>query len=358
MDDDGDGVLDSVDQRPLDASEAFDFDGDGIGDNADTDDDDDGYSDAEDAFPLNPLDWTDTDKDDVGDNTDAFGLDPGLQSLAVDDALGFVTDPSLLNCLTQSTQGMVRAQELTYLYCSYQDDRPPVLNLSGIEHFFMLEHIQLVQGAPVSLDPLAKLNALKLLEIGNVPGWQMRDFSPLKALYNLRDLSWDHADFIQADDYLVLERLHNLTAIGFGRSESMVNIEFLRQFPRLQRVGIQENAISDFSPIGDLEHLLHLNIYKQRTLQLLDVSFLRANRELLSFSTHMGIAGERVFLYLDKLKVFATGWSGSPDQPHQFSEYTNLDFLMNAVGLEQISVENYGLSDFLRLSSFPNLKKP
>ena len=43
MDDDGDGVLDSVDQRPLDASEAFDFDGDGIGDNADTDDDDDGY---------------------------------------------------------------------------------------------------------------------------------------------------------------------------------------------------------------------------------------------------------------------------------------------------------------------------
>ena len=50
-------------------------------------------------FPLNPLDWTDTDSDDVGDNTDAFGLDPGLQSLAVDDALGFVTDPSLSELL-------------------------------------------------------------------------------------------------------------------------------------------------------------------------------------------------------------------------------------------------------------------
>ena len=87
----------------------------------------------------------------------------------------------------------------------------------------MLEHIQLVQGAPVSLDPLAKLNALKLLEIGNVPGWQMRDFSPLKALYNLRDLSWDHADFIQADDYLVLERLHNLTEIGFGLITSSID---------------------------------------------------------------------------------------------------------------------------------------
>ena len=114
--------------------------------------------------------------------------------------------------------------------------------------------------------------------------------------------------------------------------------------------------ISDFSRIADLEFLQVLNIYEQGTQLPLDVSFLRANRELLSFGTHMGIAGERVFLYLNKLKVFSTGWSGSPDQPHQFSEYTNLDFLMNAVELEQISVENYGLSDFLRLSSFANLK--
>ena len=95
MDDDGDGVLDSVDQRPLDASEAFDFDGDGIGDNADTDDDDDGYSDAEDAFPLNPLDWTDTDNDGVGDNTDAFGLDENQQSLLVAEAVSEVVDETL-----------------------------------------------------------------------------------------------------------------------------------------------------------------------------------------------------------------------------------------------------------------------
>ncbi|MDC3331414.1 hypothetical protein OAV43_04365, partial [Pseudomonadales bacterium] len=92
MDDDGDGVLDSVDQRPLDASEAFDFDGDGIGDNADTDDDDDGYNDAVDAFSLNPFDWTDTDNDGVGDNTDAFGLDENQQSLLVAEAVSKVLD--------------------------------------------------------------------------------------------------------------------------------------------------------------------------------------------------------------------------------------------------------------------------
>ena len=103
----------------------------------------------------------------------------------------------------------------------------------------------------------------------------------------------------------------------------------------MKRVLIGYAKISDFSRIADLEFLQVLNIYEAGDSAPLDVSFLRGNRELLSFGTHMGIAGERVFLYLDKLKEFATGWSGSPDQPHQFSEYTNLDFLMNAVGARE-----------------------
>ena len=44
-DDDGDGVLDVDDAFPLDASETIDTDGDGIGNNADTDDDGDGVDD-------------------------------------------------------------------------------------------------------------------------------------------------------------------------------------------------------------------------------------------------------------------------------------------------------------------------
>ncbi|WP_111980221.1 tandem-95 repeat protein, partial [Algibacillus agarilyticus] len=51
-DDDGDGVNDSSDVFPLDASEYADYDEDGIGDNADQDDDNDGVNDTEDEFPY------------------------------------------------------------------------------------------------------------------------------------------------------------------------------------------------------------------------------------------------------------------------------------------------------------------
>ena len=58
-DDDGDGVLDTADAFPLDASETLDSDKDGVGDNAD-------------AFPLDASEQIDTDGDGVGNNADAF----------------------------------------------------------------------------------------------------------------------------------------------------------------------------------------------------------------------------------------------------------------------------------------------
>jgi hypothetical protein len=54
-DDDNDGVLDSDDAFPLDATESVDTDSDGIGNNADTDDDNDGILDSDDPFPLDAL---------------------------------------------------------------------------------------------------------------------------------------------------------------------------------------------------------------------------------------------------------------------------------------------------------------
>ena len=54
-DDDNDGVTDNLDEFPLDATEWSDFDGDGIGDNADSDDDNDGVSDL-----LDVNDYADT----------------------------------------------------------------------------------------------------------------------------------------------------------------------------------------------------------------------------------------------------------------------------------------------------------
>nr|ANV81116.1 hypothetical protein [uncultured Candidatus Thalassoarchaea sp.] len=83
-DDDGDGVLDSTDAFPYDPSETMDTDGDGLGDNADefpndaterVDSDGDGVGDNADVFPSDTTEWADTDGDGVGDNSDAFPND-------------------------------------------------------------------------------------------------------------------------------------------------------------------------------------------------------------------------------------------------------------------------------------------
>ena len=58
LDDDNDGVLDSDDVFPLDASESTDTDNDGIGNTADTDDDNDGISDIADTCPAGAINWT------------------------------------------------------------------------------------------------------------------------------------------------------------------------------------------------------------------------------------------------------------------------------------------------------------
>ena len=110
IDSDEDGVDDDDDAFPDDSTEWSDTDGDGVGDNADTDDDDDGWSDqdevvcgselldsgsvpadsdadgecdaldpdddddgvvdSDDAFPSNPTEWADTDGDGIGNNAD------------------------------------------------------------------------------------------------------------------------------------------------------------------------------------------------------------------------------------------------------------------------------------------------
>ena len=101
LDNDGDGVNDVEDVWPTDPSEAIDTDGDGIGNNADTDDDGDGVADASDAFPLDNSEAVDTDLDGIGNNADtdddgdgvadvfdAFPLDSSETTDADNDGLG------------------------------------------------------------------------------------------------------------------------------------------------------------------------------------------------------------------------------------------------------------------------------
>ena len=59
---DGDGYVDPVDALPNDSGEWRDTDGDGVGNNQDTDDDGDGVDDPDDIFPLDATESVDTDR--------------------------------------------------------------------------------------------------------------------------------------------------------------------------------------------------------------------------------------------------------------------------------------------------------
>ena len=92
-DDDGDGVLDTNDAFPLDASESEDTDGDGVGDSADPDLDNDGVLDTVDNCLYTPnADQLDTDADGIGNACDSDDDGDGFSDA---DEITCGTDPFL-----------------------------------------------------------------------------------------------------------------------------------------------------------------------------------------------------------------------------------------------------------------------
>jgi pimeloyl-ACP methyl ester carboxylesterase len=96
-DTDGDGVKNSEDVFPSDASEIKDSDEDGVGDNGDAfpddaseskDSDEDGVGDNEDVFPNDASESKDSDEDGVGDNEDAFPNDASESKDSDEDGVG------------------------------------------------------------------------------------------------------------------------------------------------------------------------------------------------------------------------------------------------------------------------------
>ena len=88
VDSDGDGFLDTVDVFPNDANESVDTDGDGMGDNADTDRDGDGIPNVQDTSPNDPLISGDLDGDGIDDLIDNDIDGDGIENDLDNDADG------------------------------------------------------------------------------------------------------------------------------------------------------------------------------------------------------------------------------------------------------------------------------
>lgn len=80
-DNDNDGIPDSSDTNPLENDANEDADGDGIPNQLDPDDDNDGVPDTEDAFPLDPTEQTDLNGNGIGDNSDTDDDGDGIADL-------------------------------------------------------------------------------------------------------------------------------------------------------------------------------------------------------------------------------------------------------------------------------------
>ena len=106
LDSDNDGVTDDVDVFPNDPNESSDLDGDGIGDNADTDRDGDGVNNDQDTFPDDGSESSDLDGDGIGDNADTDrdgdGVDNDQDSYPND---GTRTQLSAVEGVTTQQQG-------------------------------------------------------------------------------------------------------------------------------------------------------------------------------------------------------------------------------------------------------------
>ena len=128
-DDDGDGVLDTVDAFPLDANETLDTDLDGIGNNADPDDDNDGFTDEEElADGTNPLSRFSCRSDcfsfDVDESLEAQPLTDGL--LVIRHLFGFSGDS-----LTSGAVSSDASRDASDTIASYLTDADSQLDIDG-----------------------------------------------------------------------------------------------------------------------------------------------------------------------------------------------------------------------------------
>ena len=278
---DGDGIVDEADALPDDPTEWVDFDGDGIGDNADPDDDGDGVADADDAFPYDATEWDDADQDGVGDNADdevtdlspfrdvalraaveqALGTEAGAPITA--DDLSTLTSLSAWSRNIRNLHGLELASNLESLYLGNNEieDVAPLAGLARLSHLGL-------QGNRIDrVSPIAGMVGLRYLWLTDNP---LTDLSALGEFRQLQGL------YVGNDDREVpgasvlgeLTNLRALTAVNLG----IADLSALSGLTQLQILAVRDNPVADLSPLRDLPQLRSLDLAGTRVTDLSPLS--------------------------------------------------------------------------------------
>lgn len=311
---DGDGFVDPVDALPDDPGDWLDTDGDGRGDNADSDDDNDGVPDAEDAFARDATEWADADGDGVGDNSDADVVDlspfrdPALRA-RVEEALGKAPGAPIVDD---------DLAELTNLSISGAGIR----DLTGLELAMNLEELRLRASRISDLRPLSGLMRLRRLDVSsprNDRAGQIADLSPLSGLEALR---WLDADNNAIADLTPLSGLTGLESLSLS-GNPIADLSPLSGLTGLRDLSVERSAVRDLSPLSGLTRLIGLRLAENRIAELASLRGLDINE-----------------LYIGRNKV----------------TLEDIVALPNAVKLTRLGMGNLGLRDISALSQLTNLE--
>ena len=258
-DKDGDGVPDAEDAFPDDAAASLDTDGDGKPDEWNA-----GQTAADSTSdPVLVID-DDDDGDGVADEADFYPRDASRSIAEFSDGLDLISDAGLRNCIQNqfsSLAGTDSVLAVTQLNCA----RAGISSLAGLELFAGIEELELRSNPIQDLRPVASLNKLKVLMLGEngaFVGLPVEDFSVLGALVGLESLEigWvarNGGVFLGDASWISnLTGLRTLMLRGMGLS----SLEFLQQLPSLLNLSVSYSEQLDLSPLVYTPNLLGLGV--------------------------------------------------------------------------------------------------
>ena len=314
-DSDGDGVLDSADAFPFDPAASIDADSDGKPDDWNT-----GYSEADStSSPQLTLD-EDDDGDGVPDISDYAPKNSEVQYATLKQAYDGLENSSLQACIQTQNPSLSQVTNLFEINCQDQALYRDIDSLTGLAAFPNIERLYLTQ-----IGNLKKLNELRRL-------LQLREFvylespntvSTLEPLSGLQFLErFEIQESVIRSEGLANLDLPSLRRLRLG--SDLRDLTFLSQFPRLEALLLNGNAISDFSAIKDLSELTELS-FADNAIPLTDLSILNGSKLKFVALQQMGITS------LESMPA-----SGSIEfLSLQGNQITNLDGLQGLSGLLQ-----------------------